>query len=466
MKFLLVTSQLLLAAALVNCQDEGSSNSLLDQHAALLDLLPSTPENTDAIVIPLPLTSSRASGTISGTFVVGATTAIDSNNDNTIDSWGGIAYKPFTTGVGNAPPTFFTSVSCTFTMNAGGADMVPYLRKNNLPTSNGASDCTANVDTDSVAPDTEVCSVTSSSDRGDYVYSAVTVIANTRGTYNVDYVCTYEACDGCFSSETTVQILGKGETAMKNLQIGDKVLVGDNYEPIYGFAHLDKSKTTEFLQIYITEAHDSNNHGPLEVTGDHLIWVNNQYAQAQSVKVGDTLRTTDGESTVSKISTVFRNGVYAPLTPSGSLLVNGIAVSSYASVPKVANLLSNLPISYHTANHMALSPVRMLCLGVSSHFCDLDPVSEETSFPVFVKVWLTLVDIVDQQQQQSSAFLQWIFLGLYLSICGPLYGIELVVGAAYAPALFLVAVLMAGLARFKFWKRDSNHDRSLCKKSV
>jgi len=285
--------------------------------------------------------------------------------------------------------------------------------------------------------------------------------ASKTDQYSGVFNCEYEAATTCFSEEATVHVHGKGSTTMKDLNVGDKILVGETYEPVYGFAHLDKSQNGRFLQIYTTEI---VTRPPLEVSGDHLLLVNNDYVAAHTVKVGDILRGEGGGALpVTKIDTVIREGVYAPLTPSGKLLVNGIAVSSYAALPKTTELwqaLSSwLPMSYHTANHMALSPIRMACLGVSSQFCSGNLTDQETGYPTFVHALLSILDKVDLS-----------FLALVMIFtCGPLYLLESLVGATLAPtiiALSFVLLVPVGVALTRKNKGSTKKSRAAGKKFV
>ena len=124
----------------------------------------------------------------------------------------------------------------------------------------------------------------------------------------------------CFSSVTTVNVLNEGEVAMKDLKVGDKVLVKDGkYEAVYAFDHLSTTEEAEFLQFH-TSGTDKH---PLEMTPTHMVYLQDDPnpVTADSVKVGDVFQGKNGE--VKKIKTVTKEGVYTPLTPSGSVVVDG-----------------------------------------------------------------------------------------------------------------------------------------------
>lgn len=108
----------------------------------------------------------------------------------------------------------------------------------------------------------------------------------------------------CFSAVATVQVEGKGPVAMKDLQVGEKVLTASNdFEPVYAFGHRHLTHTAKFIQF----------NGGLEITGAHLVFIEGKVnpVRADSVKVGDFLQ--GGE--VKSIKTIQRSGLYTPLTP-------------------------------------------------------------------------------------------------------------------------------------------------------
>jgi len=112
---------------------------------------------------------------------------------------------------------------------------------------------------------------------------------------------------------------------MKDLLLGDMVRVRDNaYEPVYSFGHRNGSVSAEFLQIVSSGS-------PLEVSKNHMLLVQGDRAvPASTIKVGDLLVTADGHlAPVRAIHDVLQNGVFAPFTKSGYIVVNGIVASTY-----------------------------------------------------------------------------------------------------------------------------------------
>jgi hypothetical protein len=135
------------------------------------------------------------------------------------------------------------------------------------------------------------------------------------------------------SGESLVQVQGKGSVLMKHVELGDHVLVRGNkhanqvYEPIQQFAELDSEAPTEYLQILTTSAR-------LEVTKDHrLFLVEGHSVSASTIQINDQLATAGVKNSISvvkAIKTVVRDGRYAPVTLSGTIVVNGIRISTSA----------------------------------------------------------------------------------------------------------------------------------------
>jgi len=166
----------------------------------------------------------------------------------------------------------------------------------------------------------------------------------------------------CFPASSTVVVKGSGVVPMKDLRIGDEVLVADSkYEPVYSFGHYKPKAAVEMLQI------TTSNKSTVRLSRDHLIYVasrNTTTIPARHVRIGDQLVNTVGDVIiVTSVKVVPEYGLYAPFTSSGTLIVDGILVSSYATmVPATLEYVSifGIPFSYYWVYHMAISPYRLL----------------------------------------------------------------------------------------------------------
>lgn len=228
----------------------------------------------------------------------------------------------------------------------------------------------------------------------------------------------------CFSEKATVQVEGRGTVAMKDLAVGDSVLVGrDEFQPVYAFAHKHATKATDFVQIHT----DAKEDGPLELSGQHMLYVNGRASPvlANSVRFGDELRGADEGSNkrVTKVRSVHRAGVYAPLTPKGTIVVDGILASNYVSFQESSSSLElegGYPIlSQQQVAHMALSPFRMLCVGKPVGFlarwCEI-PNEEDKDKPSYVAALLDLGHWLDGQPMAVQVFVLAV-LGLLFVPC-------------------------------------------------
>ena len=195
----------------------------------------------------------------------------------------------------------------------------------------------------------------------------------------------------CFPGSSTVNVKGKGMTALHEVKLGDEIMVEkDIYEPIYSFGHYNREAQQTFVKVVTTKT-------TLEISAEHLVFsVHKGIIPASAVEVGDELIDFDGQATlVSKIESVVRQGVYAPFTPSGKLIVDGITVSSYvafqdSAVLKLGGSIET-PFSYHWMAHTFNFPHRFYCQYVAScteeQYTE-DGVSTWVTVPFHVAMWI------------------------------------------------------------------------------
>jgi hypothetical protein len=165
---------------------------------------------------------------------------------------------------------------------------------------------------------------------------------------------------GCFSSSSSVQVKGRGSIKMQDLRVGDLVQVGDNiYEPIYSFGHHGPGIKTEMLQI-------KTDNLSLRLTHDHIVITSaHGPIPAALVKVGDHVVVPPGTAIVREITSVNEEGLYAPFTPSGKLVVDGILVSAYVALEPTegVRLFGGRwgLLSHHWLSHIVETPHRLVC---------------------------------------------------------------------------------------------------------
>ena len=184
---------------------------------------------------------------------------------------------------------------------------------------------------------------------------------------------------GCFPASATVQ-LESGETrSMANLSVGDSVLTVDSdgtllYNNVVAFVHRQPQLMTSFSVITTVAGHR------LVATDDHLVFtspdqsasfadsapptfVAHLHAGNDSVYVTTPDSKHLGVSMVTNVTMATGRGVFAPLTSTGTIVVDGVAASCYAFV------------SSHRLAHVVMAPVRLVARTCSWWNCYDDTLS-------------------------------------------------------------------------------------------
>jgi len=272
----------------------------------------------------------------------------------------------------------------------------------------------------------------------------------------------------CFSKWTTVEVLrddgnGATVTTMQDLRVGDHVKTATGkYEAVYAFGHFHEKRSAEFLQIQTASVlYDSlsspSTIGLIEITRDHLIFVNGKKrpVKAGSVTVGDVLllhstssnHTSSGNSNhvpavVTDISMVEREGIYAPLTPDGTIVVNGIVASTYAAISSKSTSenveiagLSFFNLNQADAIHVTLSPLRIICTTTSLFQAVCNDLDEETNMQKYVAWGIGMVHWGEEQ----NIFVQMTLSVLALFLGTSIWAFE----AMFSLQFFFLALLVA-----------------------
>jgi len=183
----------------------------------------------------------------------------------------------------------------------------------------------------------------------------------------------------CFSSYTHVH--GKdGPIPMNQLRVGDLVQVNHkgDYERVYAFGHYDKTASLSYMTLQLHDQQQQRRRrqqvpppSVIELTRDHMLWVQKPHQSkatmipARRVRVDDYVVSSEGELVrVAKIGRVNRHdGAFAPFTPSGTIVVNGIVASNYVSLKGETLHLHVLDtsISMQWMEHTFMAPYRLYC---------------------------------------------------------------------------------------------------------
>jgi len=230
----------------------------------------------------------------------------------------------------------------------------------------------------------------------------------------------------CFSRFNNVEVQGKGMTAMDSIKVGDYVRTGNNdFSRVFSLAHLDHEFEADFLQVYAEGLEK-----PLEITGMHMLFASGKAIRADEVSVGDML----GESKVSDIKSVKRNGVYAPITESGDIVVSGIHASSYYA------FLDRIPFNQHVMSHFFFAPHRLMCSF------DFDLCENESHTNGYTN-WAYWAIQIMEKSNEFIAPVQCVLAALALPFLSAAYGFEQMLIAPFTT----LAVI-----GFTFYKKNQN----------
>lgn len=199
----------------------------------------------------------------------------------------------------------------------------------------------------------------------------------------------------CFPSDATVQVLLVLEdehsttvttttVPMKNLKLGDKVLVGDDkYEAIYSFGHYAPDGNADYVKLTTTDGKS------IELSRDHMLYVQGGHAvPASTIQIGDQVLALGGDTTIKTITVTTKQGAFAPFTASGAVIVNGIKASSFVAFQDsealtIGDNLFSTGLTFQFLAHTFEGPHRMWCQYVSS--C-----TEETYTAEGISTWVAL----------------------------------------------------------------------------
>ena len=219
----------------------------------------------------------------------------------------------------------------------------------------------------------------------------------------------------CFSGQTTVEVKRRGTIAMANVKLGDEILVSANrYEKVYSFGHRHETIEATFLQFLPFG---------LEISNEHMVFINRRYIPASTVKVGDQIETASGEIlSIETINVVHRKGVYAPFTMSGTIVVSNVKVSSYVAFQDSDRLSLGewiTPFTFQWIGHLSQSPHRV--------WVRLFGIREETYTAEGMSTWIHLPFQIGEWFLKLN-FLVSVLLFVPVLVCMLLvYGLEMII---------------------------------------
>ena len=145
---------------------------------------------------------------------------------------------------------------------------------------------------------------------------------------------------GCFPASATFVDKQGRKRSMDSLKIGEEVQVlkgkGISVEPVLTYIHRQPDVMQQHLKITTMKKEKI-----LKITEDHLLFVKKDgqpsAIPARDISIGDTVYVKGDQDAVEtdavqSISSVYEKGVYAPVTLSGTILVNDVHTSCYFDV--------------------------------------------------------------------------------------------------------------------------------------
>jgi len=119
---------------------------------------------------------------------------------------------------------------------------------------------------------------------------------------------------------------------MDDVAKGDVLLTDRGFARFVGWLHQDTKLRGDFLEIVYANGATNNT---LTVTGNHHVRLaSSVFVEAQDIDIGSWLMGADGSpKQVVEIRVANSRGVYAPLTTTGTVTVEGIQCSNYAEGP-------------------------------------------------------------------------------------------------------------------------------------
>lgn len=167
----------------------------------------------------------------------------------------------------------------------------------------------------------------------------------------------------CFQAVEVI-LAGSGKSVrIDALKEGDRVLTESGFEDYMGLFHANTLSETVVLQL--------GNVSQVELTSDHLIAAAaSGFKYAGHVTVGERLvmHGVNGDPSAAIVTKIHvsKTLVAAPLTRSGTIIINGVVVSCYATIP------------YHGLAHAVFFPYRVKLVRDLGKYASLLETMRET----------------------------------------------------------------------------------------
>lgn len=148
----------------------------------------------------------------------------------------------------------------------------------------------------------------------------------------------------CFPGDSFVTLANGESIMMRDLEVGMTVMTKEGKgSPVFMFGHKDEHSWSPVIEILTSSG------SKIRLSPGHYLYVNGDLKTAENVIVGDTVVSGSGTPlVVTSVTSSFAQGMFAPTTLNGAMIVDDIMVSCYTDAvhPSIA--------------HWMLSPIRFL----------------------------------------------------------------------------------------------------------
>ena len=167
----------------------------------------------------------------------------------------------------------------------------------------------------------------------------------------------------CFPGEAQVLTEDGTRKKMKEVVLGDKVLtlnsrVQPSFSEVIAFLHYEPNASSEYLKVESEDGHC------ISISPDHLIFTGQPGGEKKAVfsatlQPGDHIIAVSNTHTqhckVKQVTSGTQDGIYCILTRTGTLVVDGVLASCYASYKS------------HKLSHAACAPLRVATALTKKH---------------------------------------------------------------------------------------------------
>lgn len=124
----------------------------------------------------------------------------------------------------------------------------------------------------------------------------------------------------CHPGHSTLELQSGEHVAIRDIRVGDFVRSDQGFEPVIAIIHAIEGIAAGYY-------HFEGKAFEVEISKGHMMYVNGQLADPKDVRVGDWVRTVEGDKRVERVSLRAATSAYHVYTRSGSYYADGVLVS-------------------------------------------------------------------------------------------------------------------------------------------